>query len=117
MTGTEGFRARIVFLLKVPLEYEYDFLDAYEQIRYEVARGVPGHLRDQVCRSATDPEQWMITSEWRDLDSFVAWEATEEHRELAAPLRRCFTEARSLRFEICAETSAQPAPEPATTTS
>ncbi|WP_052422961.1 antibiotic biosynthesis monooxygenase family protein [Nonomuraea candida] len=99
-------KARIVFLIKVPGDRREDFLRAYEQIRHQVAGGVPGHLRDQVCRSATDPEQWLITSEWRTLDDFLAWEATEEHRDLVKPMRDCITEARSLRFTVMAETSA-----------
>ncbi|GAA3441452.1 hypothetical protein Pve01_24570 [Planomonospora venezuelensis] len=94
-----------MFLVKVPVERRDDFLAAYEQIRFLVAEGVPGHLVDQVCRSATDPEQWLITSEWSDLESFLAWEATSEHRDLVKPLRDCITEARSLRFLIEAETA------------
>jgi heme oxygenase (mycobilin-producing) len=97
-------RARIVFLIKVPAERREDFLAAYEKIRHLVAGGVPGHLRDQVCQSATDPEQWLITSEWRELADFLAWEAAGEHRDLVAPMRECMTEARSLRFLIHEET-------------
>jgi heme-degrading monooxygenase HmoA len=102
-------KARVVFLIKVPVARQEDFLAAYEKIRYEVAAGVPGHLRDQVCQSATDPEQWLITSEWRALDDFLAWEAGEEHRELVKPMRECMTEARSLRFLVREETAADPA--------
>ncbi|MER6830063.1 antibiotic biosynthesis monooxygenase family protein [Streptosporangium sp. NPDC000563] len=105
-------RARIVFLIRVPDERREDFLAAYEKIRYQVSAGVPGHLRDQVCQSATDPEQWLITSEWRELADFLTWEATEEHRELVGPMRECMTEARSLRFLIREETGAAvPLPE------
>lgn len=104
-------KARIVFLIRVPLQRQEAFLLAYEQIRYVVAGGVPGHLGDQVCQSSTDPEQWLITSEWLRLEDFVAWEATQEHRDLVAPMRACFTEARSLRFQVHAETIAEtPAP-------
>jgi heme-degrading monooxygenase HmoA len=99
-------KARIVFLIKVPGERQQDFLIAYEKIRHQVAGGVPGHLRDQVCQSATDPEQWLITSEWRTLDDFLAWEAGEEHRDLVKPMRECITEARSLRFVVMEETAA-----------
>ncbi|SDR31295.1 antibiotic biosynthesis monooxygenase family protein [Thermostaphylospora chromogena] len=99
-------KARILFLIKVPQDRQDDFLTAYEKIRYQVASGVPGHLRDQVCQASTDREQWLITSEWRSLDDFLAWEATEEHRELVRPMRECITEARSLRFHVHAETAA-----------
>jgi heme-degrading monooxygenase HmoA len=102
-------KARIVFLIKVPVERQEDFLTAYEKIRYEVASGVPGHLRDQVCRSVGDPEQWLITSEWRSLDDILDREAGDEHRELVKPMRECMTEARSLRFLVREETAADPA--------
>lgn len=98
-------RARIVFLIRVPEENRERFLAAYERIRYQVAEGVPGHLRDQVCQSTSDPEQWLITSEWESLDDFVAWEQSPGHRELAGPMRACMTEARSIKFVVREETS------------
>ncbi|MFK3983427.1 antibiotic biosynthesis monooxygenase family protein [Micromonospora sp. NPDC050397] len=103
----ESGSARVVFLIRVPGERTDEFLRAYERIRYQVAEGVPGHLVDQVCRSATDPEQWLITSEWRSLADFEAWERSGDHRELVKPMRECMTEARSMRFAIHAQTSAR----------
>jgi heme-degrading monooxygenase HmoA len=100
-----GPRGRVVFLVRVPTQRTRDFLAAYEKIRYEVAEGVPGHLVDQVCQSATDPEQWLITSEWDSLESFEAWERSEGHRTLVRPLRECMTEAKSIRFTIRLQTS------------
>jgi heme-degrading monooxygenase HmoA len=102
----EGQRGRVVFLIRVPGPRTDDFLRAYERIRYEVAEGVDGHLVDQVCRSSTDPEQWLITSEWVSLAHFEAWERSAGHRELVAPMRECMVEGRSLRFTVYAETSA-----------
>jgi len=100
---TEARRVRVLFLLRVPQERVAEFLSTYERIRYQVA-AVDGHLFDQVCRSVTDPEQWMITSEWRSLAHFEAWERSSGHRELAGPLRACATDEQSLRFAIWAET-------------
>lgn len=100
-----GSRARIVFLVRVPAARTEEFLRAYENIRYEVASGVPGHVLDQVCQSPADPEQWLITSEWESLDDFVRWEQSPGHRELAGPMRACMTEARSIKFVVREETS------------
>jgi len=97
-------RARIVFLFRVPASRQEAFLSAYERIRHLVAAGTPGHLADQVCQSGDDPEQWLITSEWRDLEAFLAWERTDEHRALVRPMRECITDARSLRFAVVHET-------------
>jgi heme oxygenase (mycobilin-producing) len=97
--------ARIVFLVRVPAERTEEFLQAYENIRYDVASGVPGHILDQVCQSPADPEQWLITSEWETLDDFVRWEQSPGHRDLAGPMRACMTEARSIKFVVRKETS------------
>jgi heme-degrading monooxygenase HmoA len=105
MSSQSPPRARVVFLIRVPAERIQEFLDAYEKIRYEVAQGVPGHLVDQVCQSATDPGQWLITSEWDSVESFEAWERSPGHRTLVRPLRECMTEAKSLRFIIRMQTT------------
>jgi heme-degrading monooxygenase HmoA len=65
---------------------------------------VKGHLVDQVCRAPDDPDSWLITSEWESLEDFLEWERTEEHRDLVKPMRECFAEARSLKFEVVEET-------------
>ncbi|HEX9337176.1 MAG TPA: antibiotic biosynthesis monooxygenase family protein [Pseudonocardiaceae bacterium] len=97
--------ARVVFLIRVPAERAGDFLAAYELVRFQVADGVPGHVMDQVCQSATDPEQWLITSEWDSIESFEAWEKSPDHRTLVRPMRECMSEAKSMRFVIREQTS------------
>jgi heme-degrading monooxygenase HmoA len=99
-------KGRVVFIVRVKPGMEEAFLKAYESIRYEVAQGVKGHIVDQVCQSPEDPDRWVITSEWESLDDFYAWESTEEHRDLAAPMRECMAEAQSLKFVVREETSA-----------
>jgi heme-degrading monooxygenase HmoA len=101
-------RARVLFMVRVAADRTTDFLRAYEMVRHEVS-AVPGHLVDQICRSAADPEQWLVTSEWSTLADFEAWERSPGHQELVRPMRECFTDARSLRFLVHAQT-----PEPET---
>ena len=103
-------KGRVVFLIRTKPEARDRFLDAYESIRHEVAEGVDGHIVDQVCRSPDDPDSWLITSEWDTLEHFLAWERTQEHRDLAQPLRECMAEATSLKFEVVEETVGRGAP-------
>jgi len=98
-------KGRVVFLIRIKPGTQEQFLEAYEGIRHEVAQGVDGHLVDQVCRSPDDPDSWLITSEWESLEHFLTWERTQEHRDLVKPMRDCFTEARSLKFEVIKETA------------
>jgi heme-degrading monooxygenase HmoA len=104
-TNDSGTKARVVFLFTVPGDRTEDFLRAYDQIRYEVAGGVPGHLMDQVCQSATDPEQWLITSEWASIEHFETWERSPDHRTLVRPMRVCMENPKSLRFTIRTQTA------------
>lgn len=103
---------RVVFVIRVHPGMNEDFLAAYESIRYEVARGVQGHIVDQVCQAPDDESSWLITSEWESIDDFLTWEATEEHRELAGPLRACMAEARSYKYVVREETRASGAGAP-----
>lgn len=104
MSEAERPRARVLFLIRIPAERAGAFLTAYEQIRYQVAEGVEGHVVDQVCQSGSDPEQWLITSEWTSLEAFENWERDPSHRALVRPMRECMTEATSIRFRILSET-------------
>lgn len=97
-------KGRVVFLIRIKPGTEQQFLSAYDGIRHLVAKGVEGHLVDQVCRAPDDPDSWLITSEWESLEHFLAWERTQEHRDLVKPMRDCFAEARSLKFEVLEET-------------
>ncbi|MEU7755582.1 antibiotic biosynthesis monooxygenase family protein [Micromonospora sp. NPDC049101] len=101
---TDDQRVRIVFLLRLRPDSAERFRAAYEAVRWNVAR-TDGHLGDQLCQSVGDPDQWMITSEWESLEHFLAWERTDAHRELAAPMMACVVERSSLRFVVRAATS------------
>lgn len=102
-TEPAGGRLRVVFALQVPAAEQQRFLDAYEQIRYQVA-AVEGHLSDQLCQSTTDPDEWVIISEWGSPEHFYAWERTAGHRTLAAPLIACTTQRRSATYLVKCQT-------------
>ena len=82
----------MIFLLELKPGTSEEFLDAYESIRHVVAHGVKGHVVDQVCQAADDPDRWVITSEWETLDDFAALGsdrgAPRADRADAAVLRR-----------------------------
>lgn len=111
MTEKPGYR--VVFLLTLKPGMEKTFLDAYEAVRWAVA-SVPGHLGDQVCQSTDDPDAWLLTSQWRSAEDFLAWERTPEHRALAAPMLSAVSHRRSLRYVVHRETvrRASESPEP-----
>ncbi|MDF9811512.1 SchA/CurD-like domain-containing protein [Streptomyces sp. SPB162] len=109
----ETTRLRVVLLLDVLEGREDRFLEAYEEIRHQVA-GVPGHVSDQLCQSLGNSSQWLITSEWESSEPFLAWVESAAHREMVEPLHGCVRDTTSLRFVIARETPdplAPPRPE------
>ncbi|MGA5699575.1 SchA/CurD-like domain-containing protein [Peterkaempfera bronchialis] len=101
-------RLRVVLLCDVNDGQQQRFLDAYEQIRHQVA-DIPGHISDQLCQSIEEPTKWLITSEWDSASRFLSWVDSAEHRELVKPLHGCVRDTRSLRFAIARETPERPA--------
>ncbi|WP_405020616.1 antibiotic biosynthesis monooxygenase [Kitasatospora sp. NBC_00070] len=97
-------RLRVVLLCDIQDGAQQRFLEAYEQLRHQVA-SVPGHVSDQLCQSIEDPAQWLITSEWESARPFLAWVDSEAHREMVRPLHGCVRDTRSLRFSIMRETA------------
>jgi quinol monooxygenase YgiN len=92
-----------LFLMDVLDGHQERFLEAYEQIRHQVA-GVPGHISDQLCQSLGNSAQWLITSEWESSEPFLAWVDSPAHRELMAPMSACLRSRSSLRYVITRET-------------
>ncbi|MCM2417851.1 SchA/CurD-like domain-containing protein [Streptomyces sp. RKAG293] len=99
----ETTRLRVVLLLDVLDGRQERFLEAYEEIRHQVA-GVPGHVSDQLCQSLGNSSQWLITSEWEGSEPFLAWVESAAHRKMVEPLHGCVRDTTSLRFVIARET-------------
>ena len=63
-------------------------------------RQQPGLLDHQLCQAADDPERWLVISEWESLEDSQAWDRSEEHARLLAPMRACFAQASRNAFEV-----------------
>jgi heme-degrading monooxygenase HmoA len=99
----DGSRLRVILLVDLHEGAQEQFLDAYEHMRNHVA-SVPGHLSDQLCQSAENPSQWIITSEWASAPPYLAWVSGEDHIETVRPLQSCVRDLRSMRYRILRET-------------
>jgi heme-degrading monooxygenase HmoA len=96
-------RLRVLFVMDVLDDHQDRFLEAYEQIRHQVA-AVPGHISDQLCQSLGNSSQWLITSEWESSEPFLAWVDSAAHREMMAPMSACLGARNSQRFIVMRET-------------
>jgi heme-degrading monooxygenase HmoA len=60
---------------------------AYHEVSSALA-GVPGMLGNELLESVAGHPGFVVLSRWRDLQAFLAWEQSAEHRQSTAPLRR-----------------------------
>ena len=72
---------------------------AYAALRQRVQKQ-PGLISHQLCESIDDPERWLVISEWDSLESSTAWDRSEEHARLLAPMRACFAQASRAGFHV-----------------
>ncbi|MEU6551376.1 antibiotic biosynthesis monooxygenase family protein [Streptomyces sp. NPDC046915] len=101
--GQSADRLGVVFTVRVIEGGEQGFLDLYDRIRKSVSR-TPGHIVERLGEPVDDSRQWVITSEWETAEHFFAWQQSEEHRALVAPLRQWVDSTQSLRFRVVKET-------------
>lgn len=102
--GHSADKLSVVFAVRVIEGGEQGFLEMYDRIRKSVA-GTPGHIVERLGEPVDDSRQWVITSEWETPEHFFAWQQSEDHRALVAPLREWVDSTQSLRFRVVKETT------------
>lgn len=63
-------------------------------------RGVPGLVSAELHRSRSDPESFLVISEWSGADAFDEWERGSDHKGQTSPLRAHLDTTRPSPFEI-----------------
>jgi heme-degrading monooxygenase HmoA len=102
-SAVETSRLRVLFMVELLDGHQERFVNTYEQVRHQVA-SAPGHISDQLCQSAGNSAQWLITSEWESPEHFHAWVEGPGHREMRAPMSACLKSYSTLRYHIMEET-------------
>ena len=90
---------RLVVDVRIKPGSRDELRSAYAALRARVAQE-PGLIGHQLCQSSDDEERWLVISEWESLESSNAWDASEDHARLLAPLRACFAQANRSSFNV-----------------
>lgn len=90
---------RLVVDVRIKPGSREELLRAYAALRARVARE-PGLIGHQLCESTDGGERWLVISEWDSLEASNAWDASEDHARLLAPLRACFAQASRASFDV-----------------
>jgi heme oxygenase (mycobilin-producing) len=90
---------RLVVDIRVKEQAQEELTRAYAALVERAARqeGLIGH---QLCQALDDPERWLVISEWESIELSAAWDRSEDHAKLLAPMRACFSQASRAAFEV-----------------
>ncbi|HWX45913.1 MAG TPA: antibiotic biosynthesis monooxygenase family protein [Solirubrobacteraceae bacterium] len=90
---------RLVVDVRIKPGSRDELLSAYAALRGRVTQE-PGLIAHQLCESSEDSERWLVLSEWESVELSNAWNASEDHARLLAPLRACFAQASRSSFHV-----------------
>jgi heme-degrading monooxygenase HmoA len=76
---------RVLCTATIAPEHQAAFEAAYELVTAKVT-GTPGHVRDELLRSAEDGTTYLLLAEWESDEQFRAWADDPRHIEDAAPM-------------------------------
>lgn len=76
---------RVLCTATIAPEHQAAFEDAYWQVTAKV-QGTPGHVRDELLRSAEDGTTYLLIAEWETGEKFRAWADDPRHIQDAAPM-------------------------------
>ena len=76
---------RVLCTATIAPEHQAAFEEAYRQVTAKV-HGTPGHLRDELLRSAQDGTTYILVAEWASDEQFRAWADDSRHLDDAAPM-------------------------------
>jgi heme-degrading monooxygenase HmoA len=90
---------RLIVDVRVKPGSQEELKRAYAALAERV-RQQPGLITHQLCEAIDDPERWLVVSEWDTLEQSAAWDRSEEHARLLAPMRGCFAQASRVGAEV-----------------
>jgi heme-degrading monooxygenase HmoA len=90
---------RLVVDVRIKPGSRDELVRAYGALRERATRA-PGFISHQLCEALDDPERWLVTSEWETLEASNAWDRSEDHARLLAPMRVCFASASRAALEV-----------------
>jgi heme-degrading monooxygenase HmoA len=92
-------RIRVLVFRAAPADSSSDLEQAYHQVS-KTLQAIPGLLGNELLRSVTQPNGFVIMSEWESLEAYLAWENDPVHGNKTSPLRPYLDPVRSKQFEV-----------------
>jgi heme-degrading monooxygenase HmoA len=81
---------RVMVFATVDEQHRPEFEEAYTEVAKKVT-GTSGHIRDELLRDDSRPGGYILLSEWKSQEAFLAWEDAPVHRQTTTPMRPYWT--------------------------
>ncbi len=92
---------RALLEMRVRAGQESAFVETWRGVA-RLAAAAPGNLRQALLRDPNDPDRFVVSTDWRSLQDFRAFERSPEQDAATAPLRQLRASASMSVFEVAA---------------
>ena len=72
---------KIIIKRRVPREKEIELQPLLNQLRSK-AIALPDYISGETLRNVDDPEEYVVISTWKSVDSWKEWEASDQRNEI-----------------------------------
>ena len=90
---------RALLEMRVAAGDEAAFVEAWKGVA-TLAAGAPGNVRQALLRDSREPTRFVISTDWRSIADFHAFERSPAQDAATAPLRRLRVSASMSVFEV-----------------
>jgi heme-degrading monooxygenase HmoA len=77
---------RVMVFATIKSGAQQEFEAAFASVTQQV-KGTPGHIKDELIKDASNPDSYILLSEWESQEAFLAWENAPVHKETTTPMR------------------------------
>ncbi len=78
--------ARIMVFARIRPGEQAAFEAAFAEVTRKV-KGTAGHIRDELLHETSEPDSYILLSEWESKEAFLAWEDAPIHKQTTTPMR------------------------------
>jgi heme-degrading monooxygenase HmoA len=84
--GSITMPVRVMVFATIKPGTQEAFEAAFAKVTQQV-KGTKGHMRDELIKDTTNPDAYILLSEWESREAFLAWEDAPIHKETTTPMR------------------------------
>ncbi|MGW3248650.1 antibiotic biosynthesis monooxygenase family protein [Streptomyces sp. NPDC001070] len=92
-------KTRVVLRIRLQEGSGDEYAAAYDLVHRDITTA-DGFISSQLCRSVADPDSFIVTSEWRSLEQYLAFVQSKDFKARRAGMRDRVLEHESAQYTV-----------------